>query len=133
MRLESKNLKSDFVKKIETLSGQNLYACYQCGKCSAGCPIVSSMDILPNQIARLVQLGEEQSVLGSKTIWLCASCLQCVSRCPKGVDIARIMDSLRNVILRKGLEKFNISKIPDDFMDKIPQQALVSAFRKYAC
>jgi len=131
VKLESKKLKTDFIKKVEELSGQNLYACYQCGKCSAGCPIVDSMDILPNQIARLIQFGEEREVLDSKTIWLCAACLQCMNRCPKGVDIARIMDAVRNIILRKGLEKFKITGLGDDFMNKIPQQALVSAFRKY--
>lgn len=131
MKIKRKKLKSEFVKKIKELSGQNLYVCYQCGKCSAGCPIVDSMDILPNQIARLIQLGEEKTVLDSKTIWLCAACLQCMSRCPKGVDIAKVMDACRTILLRKGLDKFKIIELPEDFINKIPQQALVSMFRKY--
>ena len=73
IELNLKKLRSDFVKKIEELSGQNLMSCYQCGKCSAGCPMVSAMDILPNQAIRLVQLGLQEDVLKSETIWLCAS------------------------------------------------------------
>jgi len=71
-----KNTKSKFLDKVEELSEQNIYACYQCGKCSAGCPSISEMDISPSEIIRLVQLGEEEEVLNSKTIWVCASCFR---------------------------------------------------------
>jgi heterodisulfide reductase subunit C len=92
IELNLKKLRSDFVKKIEELSGQSLMSCYQCGKCSAGCPMVSAMDILPNQAIRLAQLGLQKDVLESKAIWLCASCVTCGARCPRGVDLSRIME-----------------------------------------
>jgi heterodisulfide reductase subunit C2 len=132
MRIELtlKKLRSDFVKKIAELSGQDLMACYQCGKCSAGCPMVSTMDILPNQIIRLVQLGLQEDVLKSETIWLCASCVTCGARCPRGVDLSKIMESLRQTRLRKKHDAIDLAKIPKETLADLPPIALVSCFRK---
>jgi len=94
-------LRSDFVKRVEANSRQNILACYQCGKCSAGCPVAHEMDILPNQIIRLVQLGMKDQVLNSRAIWICASCETCTTRCPQEVDIARVIDALRNMAYRE--------------------------------
>ncbi|MBF0217400.1 MAG: 4Fe-4S dicluster domain-containing protein [Candidatus Omnitrophica bacterium] len=80
---------------LERGSGQKVRRCYQCGKCSAGCPMSFKMEHLPNQIIRMIQLGMEKEVLSSQTIWLCASCLACTARCPREIDIAEIMDFLR--------------------------------------
>ena len=88
-------IRSPFLKTLERDCDEKISHCYQCGKCSAGCPISYQMDYLPNQIIRMVQLGMEEQVLASKTIWLCASCLICSSRCPREIDIAEIMDYLR--------------------------------------
>ena len=115
----------DFVAKVEELSGENLYACYQCGKCAAGCLFADHMDLLPNQVLRLVQLGDE-SVLSSKAPWVCASCLACQVRCPKGVDIAKVMEALRLLSLRKGETALRVEEIPPG----VPQIALVGATRK---
>ena len=115
----------DFVAKVEELSGENLYACYQCGKCAAGCLFAEHMDLLPNQVLRLVQLGDE-SVLSSKAPWVCASCLACQVRCPKGVDIAKVMEALRLLSLRKGETALRVEEIPPG----VPQIALVGATRK---
>ena len=94
----SKNkVRDEFVLKIQELSGQNLLACYQCGKCSAGCPVVHEMDVVPSEVIRLLQLGQLDEALDSKTIWICASCLQCASRCPKGVEFSNICDALRQI------------------------------------
>lgn len=90
------------------------------------------MDLLPNQVIRLVQLGQEERVLSSRTIWLCASCLTCDSRCPRGIDISRVMEALRVMILRRGGDFLQIPKIPKDFLALAPQQAFVGGFRKYA-
>ena len=90
-----------FIREIEAISEQNLLACNQCGRCSAGCPLVEEMDLLPNQIIRLAQLGLD-TVVDSTTPWLCAACLMCEARCPKGVDLPRIMDALRQIALRRG-------------------------------
>jgi heterodisulfide reductase subunit B len=73
---------------------ENVYLCYQCVKCTSGCPLVEHFDLTPNQVMRSVQLNDER-VLESKTIWLCASCETCTTRCPQGLDIASVMDALR--------------------------------------
>lgn len=79
-------------------------ACLQCHKCTAGCPMVERMDILPAQVVRLVQLGQEQELLQSRTIWLCASCHTCQTRCPAGVDLAGMHDGLRRLCLERGMK-----------------------------
>jgi heterodisulfide reductase subunit C len=128
IRLSRNDAQNAIIKKIENISGQNVLACYQCGKCSAGCPMVSLMDLLPNQIIRLVQLGQVSDVLNSKTIWLCASCFTCTSRCPKGVDLAKVMEALRLLLLRKRTNYVEPSEL--DIDENLPQIALVSNFRK---
>lgn len=80
---------------VERQSRQNVLDCYQCGKCSAGCPADYAMDLGPRQIIRAIQLGLKKEVLGSSTIWLCVSCETCSARCPAKIDIARVMESLR--------------------------------------
>jgi heterodisulfide reductase subunit C len=115
----------DFVRRVEELSGEDVFACYQCGKCSAGCPFTSGMDLLPAEVLRLLQLGDER-VLSSRSPWVCASCLACEVRCPKGVDIAKVMEALRLLILRKGETGLTWREIPPG----VPQIALVGATRK---
>lgn len=94
-------IKSSFQETLKNDCGENISHCYQCGKCSAGCPISFQMDYLPNQIIRMVQLGMEEEVLSSNTIWLCASCLTCSVRCPRELDIAEIMDYLKRRAYKK--------------------------------
>jgi heterodisulfide reductase subunit C len=130
-KLSSATVQSDFVKKVEELSGQDLLSCYQCGKCSAGCPIVEEAEVLPNQILRLVQLGQEEEALHSKTIWLCASCYTCVTRCPRGVDLSRVMEALRQMVLRTRLDHVEIRQLGRKTIGELPPIALISNFRKF--
>lgn len=99
--LDLNTINEDFLTKVEEISGQTISSCYQCGKCSAGCPICNDMDLAPNQILRLLQLGIKDKILASKTIWMCASCQTCSIRCPQMIDMARIMDSLRIIAQRQ--------------------------------
>ncbi len=131
MRIKIKGeIRNEFVRKIEELSEQNLLGCYQCGKCSAGCPSAPFMDLLPNQVIRLAQLGRKEEVLNCKTIWLCASCFACSVRCPKGIDLAKVMESARQIVLRQNIDQIEPLKIPKEEVVELPQIALVSNFRK---
>jgi heterodisulfide reductase subunit C len=123
-------VRGPFVQKVEEISGQDLLACNQCGKCSAGCPIVAAMDLLPSQVIRMAQLGMEE-VLESETIWICASCLTCVTRCPKGVDLPRLMEAVRQIALRQGVTELDLNALPPELVREVPQLAIVGGFRKY--
>ena len=131
IEISSADIKNEIIKDIEKLSGQKLLSCYQCGKCSAGCPMVEAMDILPNQIIRLLQLGQIEDVKDSKTIWICASCFTCEARCPKGVDLSKIMEAVRVLLLRKGVDFIEVSKLSEVELEEAPQQLLVSSSRKF--
>jgi len=110
-----------FGETISELSGVDISTCYQCGKCTAGCPIVMEMSHTPNQIMRLIQLGLKEDVLNSPTIWLCASCETCTTRCPKGVDIAKVMDTLRILAIKEGYrhKERNVIAFNKIFLDSI--------------
>jgi len=95
MTLSARTMNIDFVNKVEKLSGTSVRRCFQCGKCSAGCPMRSFMEHPPNRVVRLLQLGQYERVLAGRSIWFCASCETCSTRCPNKVDLAAIMDALR--------------------------------------
>ncbi len=84
---------------LQNQIGQYLRLCYQCGKCSAGCPVSYAMDLTPRQIMRAIQFGLTDEVLDSSTIWLCLSCQVCTARCPREIDIAKVMEALRHLAL----------------------------------
>jgi heterodisulfide reductase subunit C len=119
----------EFLRRIVELSGETITVCEQCGTCSGGCPLVLEMDVTPAEMMRMVQLGQEE-VAETRTIWLCASCFSCTVKCPRGLDPSKVAEALRQLSLRKAIDHIDIMNIPADEMDKLPQIALVSAFRK---
>ena len=131
MILRRLKTEEDVIAEIKAISGEDVRACYQCGKCTAGCPLASAMDLMPNQIIRLLQLGEHEQVLKSRTIWQCASCLTCAARCPKEVDPARVMEALRTILMRQGVVHVEIPSVPSQVLAEAPQQALIGGFRKF--
>jgi len=129
--ISARQVRGEFVERLQRLSGENLLSCYQCGKCSAGCPMTEEMDLIPSQVIRLAQLGQEEDVLNCKTIWLCATCYQCGTRCPKGIDFSKIAEALRYLAMGKEMEICGPNHVPADIVAEAPQQALVSTFRKH--
>jgi heterodisulfide reductase subunit C len=119
-----------FVEEIQTLSGQNISNCYQCGACSSGCPLVKFMDHLPATLIRLAMLGQPK-ILESKTIWVCSTCYTCGVRCPRDIDIAKMAEALRQMVLREKQDHLHLDKVPKDHRKTLPQIALVSSLRKF--
>lgn len=120
---------NELAKMVMNLSGQNVYACYQCGCCSAGCMFADEMDILPNQAIALIQRGDE-SVLKKETPWICASCFVCTVRCPRGLDVAAIMEALREIMIRKrDFVKVDLRKI--ERVERLPQIAITAVAQKF--
>jgi heterodisulfide reductase subunit B len=101
-------LTTDLAELIHKETGENVFLCYQCQKCSAGCPVAEHFDLAPNQLMRAIQLGQKEMVLHSKTIWLCAMCETCATRCPHDINITKIMDTLKIMAQKEGIE----SKVP---------------------
>lgn len=95
-------IEARFGEQVEEESGTNVSRCYQCLTCSLGCPSAFAMDYLPHQIVRMVQLGLREQVLTSSTIWVCADCQTCATRCPNEVDLVKMMDVLRATSMREG-------------------------------
>jgi heterodisulfide reductase subunit C len=116
-----RDLDTTFRDEVEKKAHTRLSSCFQCLKCSCGCPMVYEMDYMPAQIIRMVNLGMRDEVLRSKTIWVCASCETCTTRCPNDIDIAHIMDTLREMSLREGkaVEEERLRRFHEAFLSAI--------------
>ena len=124
--------KQERVENLLRLSGTDVKKCMKCGKCSGRCPAFNEMDIKPHQFVSLLGQGRIDVLLESDAIWNCLSCMACVERCPRGVAPAAVVEAVRDTVVRaqgkNGLKAEDIPPIVDEF---IPQQLLVSAYRKY--
>lgn len=130
VQISDKTIKQDFVDKIAKLSGQNIYKCFQCGTCGGACPMSGQMETVPRKIMRMAQLGLEDEVDGCDSYWTCASCHTCTVNCPRGIDLARVMEAIRLLVLRRNVNHIEPSKLSDEKLKELPQIALVSCFRK---
>jgi heterodisulfide reductase subunit C len=112
---------SSFLKEVERKSGENLNLCYQCLKCTAGCPTAPYMDIRPNNIIRMIQMGMKKEVLESSAIWLCVYCQTCGTRCPNEIHIGILMDALREMAVEEGIpaKEKNIHLFHEAFIQSI--------------
>jgi len=124
-----KFMEGGLVEEVEELCGENLFKCYQCGTCAAGCPFIEDMDLSPDDVIRYVVLDRKE-VLNSNTIWMCASCYTCAERCPRDLNVAKIMEALRQILLRKKIDHTSLKVISKEEKESIPQLAFVSLFRK---
>lgn len=117
---------------IQEISGVNPYKCMKCGKCSATCPSYNEMDIRPHQFISYVLHEEIEALATSQSLWKCLSCFACVERCPRGVKPGKLIDAARQLVLRqRGQNYLSPDEIPELLDPELPQQLLVSAFRRY--
>ena len=120
-------------EQLLRMSGVNPKKCMKCGKCSATCPAYNSMEYHPHQFVSMVENGDIAPLLESDSLYQCLSCFACIERCPRGVEPAKLVEAVRLMAIRKQganrMKPEDVAKVADD---TIPQQALVSAFRKYS-
>jgi heterodisulfide reductase subunit C len=118
---EMQRADNTFLEEAKKRSGEDLDLCYQCLKCTAGCPTAPYMDIRPNNIIRMIQMGMKEEVLGSSAIWLCVSCETCGTRCPNKIDIGVLMDALREMAVEEGVKakEKNIHLLHEAFIQSI--------------
>ena len=118
---------------ILRISGVNPRKCMQCGKCSGTCPSYDEMEYHPHQFVAMVRKGQIEKLMASKSIYKCLSCFACVERCPRNVEPAKLVEAIRLVAIRQqGMNHMTADDIPALLDDDMPQQAIVSALRKYA-
>ena len=127
--MENKNLRDEILRQ----SGVNPLKCMKCGKCSATCPSYDEMEYHPHQVVYMVESGDIEPLLNSKSLYKCLTCFACVDRCPRGVEPAKLVESVRLAAIRvQGNNHLKADQIPEMIDDDMPQQAIVSAFRKYS-
>ena len=121
-----------FFTQLGELCGDDFHRCFQCGSCSASCPMMEHMQASPRKIMLLVRFGLVEKLKALNTYWICASCLSCQAICPHNIDIPRIMEALRLFTLRANVDRLEPSQDRISSLGNYPQIALISAFRKLA-
>ena len=117
---------------IDITSGVNVRKCMRCGKCTATCPSFAEMEYHPHQFVYMVEKGDIEPLLNSESLYKCLTCFACVERCPRGVEPAKVVEAVRLTAVRKqGNNRLIPDMIPDMLDEDMPQQAIVTAFRKY--
>lgn len=120
-------------EQILRISGVNPRKCMKCGKCTATCPSFDEMEYHPHEFVYMVESGELDALLKSESIYKCLTCFACVERCPRGVEPAKLIEAVRLTAVReKGANHLKADDVPSLLDEEIPQQLLMSAFRKYA-
>lgn len=127
--MQNKNQKEQVLR----MSGVNPLKCMRCGKCSATCPSYDEMEYHPHQFVYMVEMGDIDTLMKSESIYKCLSCFACVDRCPRGVEPAKLVEAIRLLVIRqKGNNHLTVNDIPELLDDDMPQQAIMSALRKYS-
>ena len=122
-------LQSELIRE----SGVNPKKCMRCGKCSATCPAYDEMEYHPHQFVNMVESGDIEPLLNSESLYRCLSCFACIERCPRGVEPAKLVEAVRlEAIRRQGANHMTANDVPALLDEELPQQAIVSAFRKYS-
>ena len=126
------NREKNQAEQIQEISGVNPLKCMRCGKCTATCPSFDEMEYHPHQFVYMVEKGDIESLMNSDSLYKCLSCFACVERCPRGVEPAKIVEAVRLAVIRQqGKDHLKPQEIPALLDEDLPQQAIVSAMRKY--
>lgn len=123
------NIDNKPLRELELATGETLSDCYQCGKCTAGCP--ASKTLSPSVLIHYLQLGLFDEAANSESIWSCMGCLTCSERCPKNVSPAAIIEGLKRIHLNNMQPRVVLHKLGQEFLTNSTQQAVVSGFRKF--
>lgn len=127
--MEGKVCREDIIN----ISGVNPRKCMKCGKCSGTCPSYDEMEYHPHQFVSMVENGNIEPLLNSESLYKCLSCFACIERCPRNVEPAKVVEAVRVAVLRQqGKNHLKPEQIPEMLDPDLPQQAIVTAFRKYA-
>ena len=127
--MNNENIRDEIIRS----SGVNPKKCMRCGKCSGTCPAYDEMEYHPHQFVYMVESGDIEPLLGSDSLYQCLTCFACVDRCPRGVEPAKLVEAVRLAVIRKqGANHLSANRIPELLDEDMPQQAIVSAFRKYS-
>ena len=119
-------------ERVREISGTNPLKCMKCGKCLATCPAFNEMDIKPHQFVSYVVNNNVEELVKSESLWKCLSCFACVERCPRDVKPGKIIDAARQLVVReRGGNYLTADEIPELLDEDMPQQLLVSAYRRY--
>ena len=119
-------------EEIEAISGVNPLKCMRCGRCSATCPSYENMEYHPHQFVAMVERGEIEKLMESDAIYKCMSCMACIERCPRQVQPAKLVEAVRLAVIRKqGASRLVPDDVPQMLDPDLPQQAIVSAYRKF--
>ena len=114
------------------MSGVNPLKCMRCGKCSGTCPSYDEMEYHPHQFVYMVEIGDIETLMKSDSVYKCLSCFACVERCPRDVKPGKLIDAARQMVVRqRGADYLKAEEIPELLDPELPQQLLVSAFRRY--
>ncbi len=117
---------------IDITSGVNVRKCMRCGKCSAACPSYDEMEYHPHQFVYMVEKGDIEPLMASESLYRCLTCFACVERCPRNVEPAKVVEAVRlAAVMKQGNNHLIPDQIPAMLDDDMPQQAIVTAFRKY--
>ena len=128
MNNNMENAREEIIRR----SGVNVKKCMRCGKCSGTCPAYDEMEYHPHQFVYMVETGDLKPLMESKSLYRCLTCFACVERCPRGVEPAKLIEAVRLEVIRaQGANRMTPDQVPAMLDEDIPQQALVSAFRKY--
>ncbi len=131
IKISVNTVKGPLTAKVREISGEDPNLCFQCGLCAGSCPMTGEMEVFTRKMMHMLQLGLADAVISQKMAYLCASCHTCQVRCPRGIDIPKVVEALRLLTLRKGENFIAPESISAERMKELPQAALVAGLRKF--